>query len=202
MGTTIEQYRSGIGCHNNFVKAKDVSSRVRGRFWNTMLMMFYLNVFYLPALKDVVGHYKLSNEVMFSFTQMICENVYIPLLIRQANDVEENPCPTIFDIIDPTTTVSADSSQGNEALFGVNAGKQCVAMLLTAIRYRQIQDISLWTNSTLNNILVIGNNLYSIIRCSVQTNDSLLLTDVPDMVSIFDKVYSIQYTAHLLDVCS
>ena len=29
--------------------------------------------------------------------------------IRQANDVEENPSPTIFDIIDPTITVSADS---------------------------------------------------------------------------------------------
>ena len=30
--------------------------------------------------------------------------------IRQANDVEENPGPTIFDIIDPTITVSAVSS--------------------------------------------------------------------------------------------
>ena len=30
--------------------------------------------------------------------------------IRQANKVEENPGPTIFDIIDPTITVSADSS--------------------------------------------------------------------------------------------
>ena len=30
--------------------------------------------------------------------------------IRQANDVEENLGPTIFDIIDPTTTVSAGSS--------------------------------------------------------------------------------------------
>ena len=30
--------------------------------------------------------------------------------IRQTNYVEENPAPTIFDIIDPTTTVSADSS--------------------------------------------------------------------------------------------
>ena len=60
-----------------------------------MLMMFYLNVFYLPTLTDVVGHYKLRNEVMFWFTQMMCCNVYIPLLIRQANDVEENPGPTI-----------------------------------------------------------------------------------------------------------
>ena len=76
----------------------------------------------------------------------------------------------------------------------MNAGKQCVAMSLTAIIYHQIQDIGLWTNSTLNNILIIGNTLYSTIRCSVQTNDYLLLTDVPDMVSIFDKVYSLQYS--------
>ena len=27
--------------------------------------------------------------------------------IKQANDVDENPGPTIFDIIDPTITVSA-----------------------------------------------------------------------------------------------
>ena len=48
--------------------------------------------------------------------------------------MEENPGPTsIFDIIDPSTTVSADSSLGNEALFGLNAAKQCVAMSLTAI---------------------------------------------------------------------
>ena len=194
MGTTIEQHGSRIGCHNNFVKARDELSRVQGRFWNVMLMIFYLNVFYLPTLKQVVGHYRLWNEVMFWFNKMMCYNVYIPLLIRQANDVEENPGPSIHDIIDPTTTVSADYSQGNEALFGVNAGKQCVAMSLTAVIYCQIQDISLWTNSTLNNILVIGNNLYSSIRCSVRTNDYLLLTDVPDMVSIFDKVYSMQYS--------
>ena len=37
-----------------------------------MLMMFYLNVFYLPTLKDVVGHYKLWNEVISWFTQMMC----------------------------------------------------------------------------------------------------------------------------------
>jgi len=50
--------------------------------------------------------------------------------------VEENPGPTIFDIIDLMRTVSADYSQGNEALSGENAGKQCVAMSLTAIIYQ------------------------------------------------------------------
>ena len=48
-------YRSRIGCHNNFDKVKD-ALHVRGRFWNMMLMLFYLNVFYLPTLTDFVGH--------------------------------------------------------------------------------------------------------------------------------------------------
>jgi len=60
-------------------------------------------------------------------------------------------------------------------------------MSLTTIIYRQIKDISLWTNSTLKNVLVVGNYLYSSVRCSVRTNDYVLLADVPDMVSIFDK---------------
>ncbi|XP_068684659.1 uncharacterized protein [Montipora foliosa] len=56
-----------------------------------------------------------------SITRMICYNVYIPLLMRQANDVEENSGPSIFDVINPMKTVSADYRQGNEALFGENA---------------------------------------------------------------------------------
>ena len=106
-------------------------------------------------------------------------NVYIPLLIRQANDVEENPGPTIFDITDPMRTVSADYSQGNEALFGENAGKQCVAMSLTAIIYHQIEQVSNWTSSTLNNILTIGNNPYISIkqRISSYTTDHKIVLD-------------------------
>ena len=42
-------------------------------------------------------------------------NICIPLVIRQANAVKENPGPTIFDVVDPTTTVCAHSSQGNES---------------------------------------------------------------------------------------
>ena len=106
MGISIEQFRSRIRSHDNFVKIKDVSSRFKDRFWNIMLMTFYLNVFYLLTLKQVVIPYKMLNQVMFWFTQMMCYNVYIPLLIRQANDVEENPGSTIFDIIDPMIIVS------------------------------------------------------------------------------------------------
>ena len=38
-----------------------------------MLMMFYLNVFYLSTLKDFVGHYKLWNEVMFFYTNDVLQ---------------------------------------------------------------------------------------------------------------------------------
>ncbi|XP_066022461.1 uncharacterized protein [Pocillopora verrucosa] len=128
---------------------------------------------------------------------MIFYNAHIPLLIRQANDVEENPDPTVFDVIDPKRTICADYSQGNEALFGENAGNQCVAISPTAVIYHHIEDINLWTSSILNNILTIGNNLYTSIRCSVLTNDYLLLTDVPCIVSIYNNVYSLAYSESL-----
>ena len=70
-------------------------------------------------------------------------------------------------------------------------------MSLTAIIYHHIEDISLWTSSILNNILTIGNNLYTSIRCSIQTNDYLLLTDVPCIVSIYNNVYTLEYSESL-----
>ena len=57
-------------------------------------------------------------------------------------------------------------------------------------------ELILWTSSTLNNILTV-NNLYIYIRCSVRTNDYLLLTDVPHIVSIYNKVYILEYSESL-----
>ena len=44
---------------------------------------------------------------------MMCYNVYMPLLLRLSNDVEENRGPSIFEIANPNNTVCADFSQGN-----------------------------------------------------------------------------------------
>ena len=60
MGISIEQFRSRIGTYDNFLKTKDASFRFKDRFWNIMLMMFYLSVFYLPTLKQVVYSYCFS----------------------------------------------------------------------------------------------------------------------------------------------
>ncbi|CAB3983453.1 ATP-dependent DNA helicase PIF1 [Paramuricea clavata] len=109
-----------------------------------------------------------------------------------ANDVEENPGPTVYDVVDPTKTICADFSQGNTKKFRQNAGKQCLAMSLTAIIYSHITNANAWDSTVLNSILCAGNNLYSFISNSVNKS-YLLLTDVPEMVSVFDGIYCMQY---------
>ena len=110
-----------------------------------------------------------------------------------ANDVEENPGPTLYDIVDPSKTITADFSQSNATKFRHNAGKQCVAMPLTAIAQTQVKDITTWDSSFLNTILFVGNNLYTYINNSIN-KDYLLLSDVPEMVSVDNKVHRLQYS--------
>ena len=118
--------------------------------------------------------------------------VYVPLLLRIANDVEENPGPTIYDVVDPTKTICADFSQGNTKKFRQHSGKQCLAMPLTAIIYNHITNANTWDSTILDSILCSGNNLYSFISNSVNKS-YLLLTDVPEMVSFFYGIYCMQY---------
>ena len=92
--------------------------------------------------------------------------MYISLLLRMANDVEENTGPTIYDVVDPSKTICADFSQGNTKIIRQNAGKQCVAMSLTEIIYNEITNINAWDSSFLNVILCTGNSLYTCISNS------------------------------------
>ena len=89
MGVMIEQYRAWIGAHNSIAKTKEDNSHLEGIISNTMpiLILLYHSVY-------LIGYI-----------------VYVALL-RMANDVEENPGPTVYDIIYPS-------------------GKPCVAMSLT-----------------------------------------------------------------------
>ena len=59
--------------------------------------------------------------------------------------------------------------------------------------YHHIDEVNLWTSSTLNDILVTGNNLYSSLRYSVERNGYVLLT-VPFIASIY--VQMLQSTYH------
>ena len=52
-------------------------------------------------------------------------------------------------------------------MFGMNAGKQCVAMSLYAIVYKEIKSVNIWGGLMLNSILICGNSLYGIISQSI-----------------------------------
>ena len=102
MGITIEQYRARIGSYNLAKTAKVGICNLEVIFWNTMPILILLNrsVF----LKGYI--------------------VYVALLLRMANDVEENPGPTVYDIVsEPSQTICSDFSQGNRRQFGRSAGK-------------------------------------------------------------------------------
>ncbi len=119
--------------------------------------------------------------------------MFVPLLLRLANDVEENPGPTVYDSVDPNKTISAGFSQGNIRTFKENAGKQCVAMCFSAVLHSQLKNINEWDSTFLNDILYSGNMLYSHVRNSVNKN-FLLLSDIPKIISLCNTVYFVQYS--------
>ena len=49
--------------------------------------------------------------------------MYVPLLLRMVNDVDENPGPTIYDVVDQSKTICADFTQGSTKKFRQNAVK-------------------------------------------------------------------------------
>lgn len=193
MGVTIEIYRSRIGTHHNFMQSCIALCRLKGKFWNHLLIMFYLKVFYLPCLKFLITKTQ-NNELCAWCTQMIWYHVYVPLLLRLSNNVEENPGPRdIKEIVNPTYTVHADFHQGFESRFGSNAGKQCVAMSLCSTVYNEMISVNIWETAIMNQILFYGNNLYSLVSQSIN-QDFLLLTEVPEFVAIDNHTFHLAHS--------
>ena len=61
--------------------------------------------------------------------------------LKLSTDIEKiaGPCPMY---VDPSKTIAEPYSQGNELVFGQNAGQQCVAMSLCSLIYNNKQGIS------------------------------------------------------------
>ena len=168
MGVNIEIYRLRIGSHQSITFGRQAKLRLKSKFWNQMLLFFYLKVFYLPCLKHLILRKQKRCEVCLQCVKIISRHVYLRLLLRLSNDVEENPGPkNINDVVDCTFTVRAEFNQGNQLRFGQNAGKQCVAMSLTSIALNEIKSVNIWDSQFMNKILDIGNSLYCIITHSV-----------------------------------
>ena len=92
-------------------------------------------------------------------------------------------------------TVTGSFHQGNEELFGINAGKQCVVNSLVAIIFNATASCfaEAWNSTKMDNILRVGNGLYSYIHLSIE-EDLLLLSEIPSALSLDDETYRLSYS--------
>ena len=83
---------------------------------------------------------------------------------KLSRDIEKNLGTPTY--VDPNKIIVASYSQGNELVFGQNAGQQCVAMSLCSLIYNETQGISA-VNDPIQ-IMNIGNQLHSSLSRSVR----------------------------------
>ena len=114
---------------------------------------------------------------------------------KLSGDIETIPGPYL---IDRSKTICAPYSQGQVLVFGPNAGSHCVAMSLTAILYNSIYTIR--SSSDLVQIMNIGNEWYKHLSFSAR-QEYLLLTEIPDVLSLGEATYNKYYILNYL-ICS
>ena len=87
----VHVVRTDVRTPQQFVKGKEFSLRMKGKFWSILLPLFYLEGIYLPTLQQQARLWQLNYYVSLWFTQMCLCRFYFPLLLRLANDFETNP---------------------------------------------------------------------------------------------------------------
>ena len=106
---------------------------------------------------------------------------------KLSTDIEKNPGPSVY--VDATKTIHAPYCQGNVVVFGENAGQQCVAMSLCALIYSKIRRITY----DMIQIMTVGNQLYSSLSL-LATQSILMLTELPEMVTVFEGFFQLEYS--------
>ena len=146
----------------------------------------------------------LSGSTHDLYAQQVYKNVnHLKNVCQSAlcTDIETNPRPVFY--IDPSKTISAPSSQGNQVIFGETAGQQCLAMCLCALICNKKQNI--YSPQDMVNIMNIGNELYSNLSCLARQS-FLLFTELPSQLTVFDTDYifehSESYSGYVIGDCS
>jgi len=107
-----------------------------------------------------------------------------------SRDIEMNPGPPM--VMNSSKTICAPYSQANIALFGLNAGRQCVAMSLCALVYKKHWH-AITSSADLLHIMNVRNELYSVLS-RLHNHDFLIMTELPNTVTIFEHNYEMQYS--------
>ena len=112
--------------------------------------------------------------------------------LKLCNDIEKNPGPSNSLVnVDAAKTISAPYCQGNVAMFGENAGQQCIAMSLCALICSKVRTIN--SGNDMVQIMNFGNELYT--SLSMLARQSLLMfTELPAMVTLCEQTFQLEYS--------
>ena len=105
---------------------------------------------------------------------------------KLCTDIEKDPGPSVY--VDATKTIHASYCQGNVAVFGENAGQQCVAVSLCALIYSKVRRIT--SADDMIQIMIVGNQLYSSLSLLARQS-MLMLTELPGMVTVFERFFQL-----------
>ena len=105
-------------------------------------------------------------------------NVIITRSLKLSGDAELNPGPS--EII---RSVQGSFNQGNAALFGETADRQCACNALFSNCWSVFRDICNWKSFDLDYILVQGDKLCKSLKC----RDYLNVDQLPGQVKIFER---------------
>ena len=160
--------------------------------WNPQTSSYILVQIKTTLYKNT--HYcDLLTDILTSKVSQYSYNTYKLTIIMQGNDIEMNPGPTPNNL--SITTVKGNFHQGDPEKFqGKSVGKQCVTNSIMAIIYSIMLPIKYWQPENLDEILIIGDILYNKINCP---HDYLLVSDIPDIVKVFDQKYSVTRNGEL-----
>ena len=108
--------------------------------------------------------------------------------MTNCRDIEKKPGL----VIDFRKTIKAPHSQDKVVLFGSNPVTQCVSMSLISLVYNYGDSIAFSLDLIYS--LDIGNERYSgTSRLPMQSY--LMVTELPEMVSVFNSNYQLQYSS-------
>ena len=64
MGNSLLQYRVVIGLHNLYLKARECKECFKGKFWSSLVLLFYMEAIYLSVLKTLAGKWLKFSRTM------------------------------------------------------------------------------------------------------------------------------------------
>lgn len=94
------------------------------------------------------------------------------------------------DAYDDDGVIIQGSFHQGDSRFGAQAGNQCIAISCVAICYSSVKSILTWQSADLDQIVILGDILYTISKSEQSTNENHLeFLEVQQYVNIEDSIY-------------